>query len=882
MQILNMQVFAGKNIYSHKPVIRVEVDTGELYRHPTCEMEGFHDKILRWLPGLKKHHCSLGYEGGFAERLQEGTYIPHVMEHMILELQSMMGYEVAYGKTRVLREPDIYYMVFQYLNEGCAIECARAAIRLVNEYSNLDDIQVQEMLEQIRKASIESEMGPSTKAIYQEALNRGIPVRRIGNESLLQLGYGKYARLIQASMTDAPTCIAVDMACNKHITKQILMDYNIPVPRGSVAYSQRSAAAIAEEIGYPVVVKPLDGNQGKGVTLNIQNEEQLISGFEQALKYSKAAIVEKYITGRDYRVLVVGDKVSAVSERRPPSVTGDGIRSIRQLVEMENSNPLRGDDHEKPLTRIRLDDIAMRLLARNGLSADSVPAIGEEVLLRENGNLSTGGTARDCAGEIHPFNAYTAIKAARALGLDIAGIDITAPDISVPIHKEGAVIEVNAAPGLRMHLHPTQGKASNVAADIIDMMYPPGQMAAVPIISITGTNGKTTTTRLIRHTLTLMGKKVGMTCTSGVYIGSECILKGDNTGPVSARMVLSNKEVEVAVLETARGGMVKRGLGYDMADVGVITNITEDHLGLDGIDTLEDLAFVKSLVVEAVKPGGYAVLNADDPMTQHVLPRVQAKLLLFSAKADNPQLLAHIHAGGRAVFMREGMIHVCSRKKITPLLPVEEIPITFGGMVECNIENSLAAASALYALKVPLEMIRQGLKSFKPDVVQNPGRFNVFEVGNFKVMLDYSHNTAGYNAVLRFAQRMEWRRLVGVIGMPGDRLDKHITEVGEKCGKTFSKVYIKEDNDLRSRQVGEVASLLYEAVIRAGMSKEKVEIVYSELKALEQAMLDAQPGDLIIMLYEEFEPAVELINKFRQEVEENESAAVLLEEKTVS
>ncbi|MDF2524461.1 MAG: cphA, partial [Clostridiales bacterium] len=511
------------------------------------------------------------------------------------------------------------------------------------------------------------------------------------------------------------------------------------------------------------------------------------------------------------------------------------------------------------------------------LDENTIPEPGACVILRENGNISTGGTARDCTEEIHPINALAAIKAAKAIGLDVAGIDMIAEDISVPINQgNGAVIEVNAAPGLRMHIFPTYGNSKNVAADILDMIYPKGTPSSIPIISISGTNGKTTTTRLIRHTFSLTGNKVGMTSTSGVYIGDECILKGDNTGPVSAKLVLSNKEVEVAVLETARGGIIKKGLGYDQADVGVIVNISDDHLGLDGLNTLEDLAFVKSLVIEAVKPDGYAVLNADDEMVEFLLSRVKSKVIMFSKNPDNNILLEHIRSGGKAVYTDGSTVYLQQKEERIHLIELNEIPITFGGRVECNIENSLAAISALYAMKVPFDNIKIGLMSFRPDVMSNPGRFNVFDMGNFKVMIDYSHNTAGYNAVINFIEKMDAKRLVGVIGMPGDRLDKNIEEVGKICSRALSKIYIKEDKDLRGREQGEVAQILYDAVLKNGYRQEDITIIHSEQKALESAMLDAQPGDLIIMFYEEFEPAIDLINKFKLELEQNSIQPVMV------
>lgn len=882
MQIYSIQSFNGKNIFSHKPVIKMVLNIEDLYNTPTKNIENFNARLLEMFPGLHKHYCSLGYEGGFVERLKEGTYIGHVTEHLILELQSMLGYEVYYGKTRIISEPSLYYIVYEYINEKCAVECGKKAVDIVSSLSNGSISDIGTILENLKRISIESDMGPSTRAIYNEAKKRGIPVTRVGSDSLIQLGYGRYSRLIEASLTDASSCISVDIAGNKHLTKKILSDNNIPVPNGDIAYTEDSAAEIASDIGYPVVLKPLDGNQGKGVNLNICSEVQVRAAYNEAVKYSKAVLIEKYITGKDYRILVVGGKVAAVSERRPSMVTGDGISSIKELVEIENKNPLRGDDHEKPLTKIKIDDAAKRVLKRNNLNDSYIPATGECIYLRDNGNLSTGGTAKDCTEIIHPYNNYMAVKAAKAIGLDVAGIDMTIEDISVPISINfGAIIEVNAAPGLRMHIYPTEGGSRNVAGDIIDMIYPENQPFSIPIVSITGTNGKTTTTRLIKHTLSMVYNNVGMTSTSGIYIGNECIMKGDNTGPASAGMVLSNRKVDAAVLETARGGIVRKGLGYDSADVGVVVNISEDHIGLDGLNSIEDLAFAKSLVVEAVKPEGFVVLNADDGMVNYFIGRAAAKVVLFSKCNNNPLIKDYVNSGDSAVYVENKNIMITRNGQTDMLIKLEEIPITFDGILECNIENSLAAAAALYSMNIPIDVIRKGLKTFKPDMDSNPGRFNIFDMGEFRVMLDYCHNPAGYNALIKFIQKVGAARLVGVIGMPGDRPDRNIKEAGEICGKVFRKIYIKEDNDLRGRDPGEAAGILYDAVITSGARKENVEIIFSELKALESALLDAEPGDLVVMLYEEFEPAVELINNFNIRLSNRKVDAQIMDKENV-
>lgn len=865
MNILSIQSYPGHNIYSHKSVIKAVIDLEDLYDTPTRKINGFNKKLLSILPGLSRHFCCCGYEGGFLERLEEGTYPAHVTEHIALELENMAGYKVSFGRSRLLNEPSIYSVVFEYINDKSATECLLAAVEIFNSLAAGNQPDISGYLENIRKVAAETDLGPSTSAIYDEAKRRGIPVTRLGNGNLLQLGYGKYARLLEAALTDAPGCIAVDMAGNKQLTKEMLSLNGIPVPHGFTAYTAEGAISAAEQVGYPVVVKPFDANQGKGVTLDVKSAKDVAAAYCEAVKYSKAALVEEYIRGRDYRVLVVGGKVAAVAERIPPYVTGDGIRTVKKLVDEENLSSLRGDDHEKPLTRLKLDDIALKILQKSGKGIDYVPEAGEKVLLRYNGNLSTGGTAIDCTDELHPINAELAVKAAEVMGLDIAGIDITAENIADPIYGgKGAVIEVNAAPGLRMHLFPSEGEKRNVAADILDMLFPEDKQASIPIVSVTGTNGKTTTTRLISHTISLMGKVTGMTSTSGVFVGGECILKGDNTGPASARIVLSNKKVEAAVLETARGGIIRRGLGYDLADVGVVVNVSEDHLGIDGITTLEELAHVKSLVLEAVKPGGYAVVNADDAMTPYLMERIKCRAIMFSSIHNNELMEAHMKAGGKAVYVNNGTICLYDGRREYKVAGISEIPITFNGMAACNIENSLAAVSALYALNTSLLVIREGLKTFKPDKTCNPGRMNIFDMGFFRIMLDYGHNPAGFKAVADMLPSLEAQRYVGVIGMPGDRTDKSMREAAAICAKAFSMIYIKEDRDLRGRDPGEVADIFYDAVISSGLHKDQAEIVYSELEALKAAIRAARDGDLIVVFYEDFEPVAELVTELKE------------------
>ncbi|SHI10219.1 cyanophycin synthetase [Sporobacter termitidis DSM 10068] len=845
ISISELTIYSGKNIYSHKPVMKMTVDIGAYGDIPTKDIPMFNDKLLSLLPGLRKNCCGLGYEGGFLDRLREGTYLGHVLEHVILEMQYVLGYEVSFGRTRTITAPSLYYLVYEYQNEVCGQECAKVAVFILNHLICGDDIRIGEFMDYLRKISAEAELGPSTAAIVDEAKKRGIPVTRIGHESLVRLGYGKNSRLVESTLTDATACVCADISSNKQLSKYLLGEHRIPVPYGKVVYSEISALMAANQIGTPVVVKPLDSNQGKGVRLNLTSPGEIREAFSRASKYSKGVIIEQFVKGDDYRVLVVGDAVRAVARRVPACVTGDGAHTVRELVDIVNEDPNRGEKHEKPLTRIRLDDVAEALLKKQDMTPETVVPSGVTVQLRQNGNISTGGTAVDCTDIIHPDNADLAVCAAGALGIDIAGIDIVTEDISKSILDTGGVIvEVNTAPGIRMHLYPSVGQPRNVAKDIVDFLFPSASSVRLPIVSVTGTNGKTTVARLIQHVLMTTGMTVGLTSTGGTFIGKKCIARGDNSGPLSARSLLSNKAIDAAVLETARGGIVREGLGYEAADVGVITNITEDHLGLDGVSTLDDLVYVKSLVAEAVREDGAAVLNALDPTTPAVLKRIKARPILFynDMKAD----AQFTRLGCVRVYNDGGWIRIRDGRETYNVAHVREIPITLGGAIGCNIDNALAAAAALYGLGIPATQIKAGLMSF----TDNAGRFELYDCRGVTVMLDYGHNPAGYETVLGACKNLEHRRLVGIIGMPGDRRDADIRAVGEMSGKTFDRILVKEDTDKRGREKGEVARLLCDAVLAAGFPPSQAAVVEDELEALKKAIAESKEGDLIVVFYE--------------------------------
>jgi len=844
------------------------VDLGEWDDIPTNQIPNFNKRLLELLPGLASHHCSLGYEGGFQERLGEGTYLAHVIEHSALEILNLIGQPVSFGRARRIDDTSCYNIIYAHREENAGLEAGRTAVQLAQALCLNQPFNIEEKMKQIQEVAWRFGLGPSTKAIADAAMDRGIPVTRIGKGSIIQLGYGKYHKKMEGTLTDNTSCISVDMACDKTITKELLSQAGIPVPEGRMCRTIEEAKEAAEEIGYPVVVKPVNGNQGKGVSLNIQTPDELNNAFRIASKFTENILVEEYINGNDYRILIVGDQVTAVSLRIPANVTGDGIHTIAELVELKNRDQRRGEGHERPLTKIKIDEISMAILMKQGYTPDSIPRKGIKVYLKENGNLSTGGEAIDYTDRIHPDNQEIAIRAARIIGLDIAGIDVKCKSISKPLTLEnGAIIEVNASPGIRMHLFPSKGKARKVGNAIVDMLFPYGNKHSIPIVSVTGTNGKTTTTRMISHILKAHGLRVGMTTTGGIYINDNCIMKGDTTGPASAKILLTDKSIDAAVLETARGGIIRAGLGYDLADIGVLTNISEDHLGLDGVETLEDMLHVKSLVIEAVKSNGFVVLNADDQLVVQAASRTKANVIYFSIQEDNLIVHKHISNGGIAAFLKDNYITLATGNGLLKSLSVKKIPAAYGGKLLYNIENCLAAFSVAYALNIPLQIIEGALTSFYCDEIHNPGRFNVYNIRDFRVVVDYGHNLASYIRVTDAVKKMGGSRLIGIIGTPGDRSDESVRSIGKIAGKHFHKIIIKEDKNSRGRKPGEISELLMEGALNGGISRKSVTLIQNEEDALRTAIREASAGDVIVVFYEDLECIINVINQETSKVE---------------
>ncbi|QAA31413.1 cyanophycin synthetase [Clostridium manihotivorum] len=858
MKLISERVYEGKNIYSHKKCIRADVDLEGYCETPSKDIPDFNSTLVNMLPELYKHRCGIDEDNGFVTRLKEGTYLAHICEHITIAIQNILGIDVSYGKAREIKD-DLYYMIIQYEYKNTALGAMYLAIDLINSLISQNPINLDERIGYLRAVLSEEMIGPSTKALCDAAAERGLPSIKLGEGGMYQIGYGKQGRIIGATIGDSTRCIGADIACDKMLTKHLLYNQFIPVAMGEKVFNTIDLLQKADKIGYPVVLKPQFGNKGNGVILNIKDQKSLLKAYKIVSSDYKDIIIERYVKGNDYRVCVVNNEVIAAAKRMPPYIVGDGTNNIKELIKVLNSDPRRGEKHEKPLTKVKMDECLLNCIKRQGFSISSIPVKGERVFLRENANLSTGGVAIDCTDDISEENKRLCVRVAKTIGLDICGIDICVEDISIPIQDNGIIVEVNAAPGIRMHHYPSEGKSRDVAGAIIDMMYD-GHPVNIPVIAVTGTNGKTTTTRLISHVLTLMGYSVGTTTTSGIVINGEYIDKGDDTGAASAKTVLLNRDVDVAVLETARGGIVKRGLAYDLANVGVITNITEDHLGIDNINTMEDLCFAKSLVAEEIKEDGYAVINADDPWSLKILDRVKGKKILFSMNENNEYLLKNVEDGNPAVYVSNGSIYVRNNGKRYLVCDINDIPVTKNGKLRYNVYNCLAACSALVGINLDYCIIAKGFATFAGDEQSNPGRFNEYDLNGIKVILDYGHNMDGYNCVLESLKMMPHKRLIGVIGVPGDRRNDSIERVGEISAKYLDKIYIKEDLDKRGRKEGEVARILEKGVLKHKTSK-SIDIILDEVEALDIAINNSIDGDVIVVFFEEFERLVNYLKE---------------------
>jgi cyanophycin synthetase len=862
MRIDERRVYRGPNLYAHFPVIRLTVDLGALETWPSARLSGFTDGLLAALPSLDQHTCSYGVPGGFVRRLKEddGTWLGHVLEHVAIEIQQLTGASVTFGKTRGTGDHGVYHVVYQYEDERVGTAAAELGLRLIarllpdelkpDGVEPLEDFGAE--LDELIAFAQRCQLGPSTAALVRAAEERDIPWLRLNDRSLVQFGHGRWQKRIQATVTSETRHIAVEIACDKEETNKILGDLGLPVPRQRLVRSAERAAMAAERLGFPVVVKPLDGNHGRGVSINLTDTDQVRAAFEKASLHSRTVIVENWIDGFDHRMLVVGGELVAVAKRLPGHVVGDGKRTIGELVEILNSDPRRGIGHEKVLTRIEIDYQALRLMELRGQTVETVPAEGEVVFLRSTGNLSTGGTAIDQTDVVHHDNREMAVRAAGAIGLDVAGIDFITPDISRSYREVGGgICEVNAAPGFRMHVAPTEGTPRDVAGPVMEMLFPPGTPSSIPIAAVTGTNGKTTTARMLAHIQKMSGATVGLTTTDGVYIDGERTVVGDMTGPTAAQMVLRDPTVDMAVLETARGGLLRAGLGYRSCNVGAVLNISADHLGQKGVVTLEQLAEVKRIVVEVARD--CAVLNADDRACLEMADHTQAERIAYVTLNPRHALVRHhIQAGGLAAVLEEGingqMITLYDKGGHIPLLWTHLIPATLEGKAIHNVQNAMFAATMAYAMGVKLENIRQGLRTFDTSFFQAPGRLNVFDELPFKVIVDYGHNPAAVKCMVELVQRLDvsGRRLC-VLAAPGDRRDDDIREIARIAAPVFDRIILRRDDDLRGRGPDEVPRMMKGALLEAGLPETRIAVVPEETGAVDMALREGRQGDLLLV-----------------------------------
>ena len=881
MKILETRVYRGPNLYALWPMIRLRVDLGELEDFPTAKLPGFADRLVEMIPSLWQHGCSYGADGGFLRRMKEGegTWLGHVLEHVAIALQVLAGTRVTFGKTRSHHLPQgQYHVVYSYVEEAVGLAAGDLALRIVRhllpperQAHDPSPFDFQAELEKLVRTAQRHALGPSTAALVRAAEERDIPWIRLSEGSLIQLGYGKHQKRIQATVTSETRQIASDIACDKRLTHRILEHLGLPVPRQAIAYDADEAVEQAARLGFPVVVKPLDGNHGRAVSINLKSPEEVRGAYERACAYGSRVIVEVCQRGNDYRLLVIDGRVVAAARRIPGHVEGDGRHTVAELIEIVNRDPRRGIGHEKVLTRLVVDEQARQHLQRAGLTLLSVLPAGQVFYLRSTANLSTGGTAADVTDAVHEDNRLMAERAVKAIGLDVAGVDFISPDIACS-YKEvgGAIVEINSAPGFRMHLAPTEGKPRDVAGPVIDMLFPRGSRYRIPLAAITGTNGKTTTTRMVGHILKLSGHKVGMATTDGVYIDGVLTVRGDMTGPWSSQLVLRDPSIDAAVLETARGGIVRSGLGWRKCNVGAVLNVASDHLGLGGVEDLDDLARVKRIVVEVAQD--YCVLNADDERVARMAEASPGEPIYVTMDPQSERVRDHIRAGGRAVALEPGlngrMLVLYQGERQLPLLWARQVPATIEGRAEHNIQNAMFAAAIAHGMGIEVENIRQGLRTFSNDFFQAPGRLNFYNEHPFRVLLDYAHNAHGMEAVARTILELAVHgRRIGVLASPGDRRDEDILALAAAAVPAFDVVLLREDDDLRGRRPGEAAGLLREGLLGAGFPAERIVNGYfGEEESVRRALELARTGDLVVIFADKLSRAWDQIVDFKPDL----------------
>ncbi len=875
MKIREINAMRGPNFWSirrHKLIVMV-LDLEEMEELPTNKIDGFSERIRKMFPSMYSHRCSEGCEGGFFMRVDEGTWMGHVIEHIALEIQTLADMDTGFGRTRGYGEKGVYNVVFSYIEESVGRYAAKAAVRICEALIAAEPYDLEDDIQRMRELRESERLGPSTGSIVSEAQSRGIPWIRLNKYSLVQLGYGANQKRIQATVTSETSSIGVELACDKEDTKYLLEQAEVEVPRGDIISRESGLEDACRYVGYPLVIKPIDGNHGRGITVDINNYEDALEAFNIAKEVSRRVIVEKYITGEDYRLLVINHNFVAAAKRTPAHVVGDGKSSIAQLVEEVNKDPRRGYGHEKVLTAITINDLTKTIIAGAGYTVDSVLKEGERLILKDTANLSTGGTAEDVTDIVHPANVSMAERISKIIDLDICGIDVMTSDISQPLSDTGgAVLEVNAGPGFRMHLAPTTGLPRNVAAPVVDKLFPQkGDTGRIPIVAITGTNGKTTTSRLIAHIAKMNGQRVGYTTSDGVYIQNRMLMKGDCTGPASAEFVLKDPTVNFAVLECARGGLLRAGLGFKKCDVAIVTNVSADHLGLKGIHTVEQLARVKAVIPETVLPDGYAILNADDDLVYEMRRNINCNLALFSMDENNPRIKALQRIGGITAIYENGYVTLCRGEWKMRLMKAESIPLTYGGKARFMIQNILPAVIAANVQGISIEDTKAALETFIPSASSTPGRLNLFKFNNFDILLDYAHNPAGMRALQKFTDNLDATVKVGIIAGIGDRREEDNNEMGSIAAEMFDEIIIRQDKNLRGKSEADLINML-DAGIKKQDPNKKTTIIPSEKEAIIHAVSNAEKGSLIVLCSDVVPDALDLVKQLKDQEANGELA----------
>jgi cyanophycin synthetase len=880
MRVLQLNVMRGPNYWSsyRKKLIVMKLDLGRFEQFPTNKIDGFYERLKQALPSLHSHRCSHDEAGGFFLRVKEGTWLGHVVEHVALELQTLGGMECGFGRTRSTGQTGVYNVVFSYEIERAGKFAAQAAVDLVHAVARNEPYDVADAVNTLQRIGDRERLGPSTQSIVTEAERRNIPVKRLDNRSLIQLGQGRFQQVMRAGIAGTTSSLGIEIAGDKEHTKQLLEQAHIPVPEGLLIEDEQELTEAIEDLGFPLVIKPLDGNHGRGVTTNISSHEHALKAFRLAQAISADVIVEKYIQGNDYRLLVVNFKLVAAALRSPAMVTGDGKRTIAELIEEVNQDPRRGEGHTKVLTAITIDEATRSILQAKQLTPDSVLPQGQQLHLKDTANISTGGTATDVTDVVHPHTVFLAERAARLLDLNICGLDIIARDISEPLDSDnGAILEVNASPGFRMHLSPTHGIARNVAQPVVDMLFPKGSNGRIPVVAITGTNGKTTTTRLIAHLAKQAGHSVGFTTTDGIYINGTTVYEGDCSGPSSAETILRDPAVDFAVLECARGGILRSGLGFDQCDIGIVTNVTADHLGLRDIHTLDDLARVKIVVPRSVRESGYAILNADDDLVYGMRRELDCRIALFSMDAESERIRRHCEDDGMAAVVKDGYFVWLQGQWETRIIAVADVPLTMNGAAECMIKNVLPSILAAAISGFAAKQIAESLKSFVPSAATTPGRMNIFKFERCTVMVDYAHNAGAYSELKKYLDTVTASRKIGIVAATGDRRDEDVRDVGAYAARMFDEVIIRHDTDGRGRSNDNMTALITEGVQRVNPAT-PVQVISDELEALQYAM-DTCPQDAFIVLCpDDVQGALNYVNKINQS---NGNRAPVMESRNV-